>query len=198
MVLTILELILWRTYIMAKKKTAAAKKPAKKTTKKKSETTKKAEETTTGSASGPIFKIVGQYAKDVSFECPAAPFRKEAAKQDLSLEVGLEIKGLSETEHEVVVKLKSVATSGEGDKKDTLFVAEVAYAGVFHLENIPQEKMAPIMAIDGASLLFPFARSILMQAITNGGFRPAMIEPINFHALYMQSQQNAQQGQPVS
>jgi preprotein translocase subunit SecB len=136
----------------------------------------------------PVFKITGQYAKDVSFECPEAPFNKEAGKQDLSLEVGLEVKGLSETDHEVVVKLKSIATAGEGKKKDTLFVAEVSYAGIFHVENIPQEKIGAVMAIDGATLLFPFARSILMQSITNGGFRPAMIEPINFHALYMQAQ----------
>lgn len=137
-----------------------------------------------------VFKILGQYTKDISFECPEAPFMKEATKQDLSLEVGLEIKGLSETDHEVALKLKSVATN---DKKETLFVAEVEYAGIFHAENIPQDKLAPIMAIDGAALLFPFARSILMQSITNGGFRPAMIEPINFHALYMQSQQQQQE-----
>lgn len=141
---------------------------------------------TTKTEENPIFRIVGQFAKDVSFECPEAPFKKESSKQDLSLEVGLEIKGVSETEHEVTVKLKSVATN---DKKETLFVAEVAYSGIFHVENIPQDKMAPLMAIDGASMLFPFARSILMRSISDGGFRPAMIEPINFHALFMQSQQ---------
>ena len=143
---------------------------------------------TNGTEATPVFKIIGQFAKDVSFECPEAPFLKEAAKQDLSLEVGLEVKGVSETDHEVTVKLKSVATVEVDEKKETLFVAEVAYCGIFHIENIPQEKLAPLMAIDGASMLFPFARSILMRSITDGGFRPAMIEPINFHALYMQSQ----------
>lgn len=159
---------------------------AKKATPKKSAAKK--ETAKTADVGTPVFKITGQYAKDVSFECPEAPFNKEAGKQDLSLEVGLEVKGLSETDHEVTVKLKSVATSGEGDKKDTLFVAEVAYSGIFHVENIPEDKLAPVMAIDGATLLFPFARAILMQSISQGGFRPAMIEPINFHALYMQSQ----------
>jgi len=66
---------------------------------------------------------------------------------------------------------------------------EVAYAGVFLLKDIPDQQKGQLLGIEAPALLFPFARQILMGTIASSGFRAPSIEPINFHALYMQQQQ---------
>jgi preprotein translocase subunit SecB len=43
--------------------------------------------------------------------------------------------------------------------------------------------------------MFPYARQVLMQSIIDGGFRPGLIQPINFAQLFMQQQQQAQKAQ---
>ena len=40
--------------------------------------------------------------------------------------------------------------------------------------------------IEGPRLLFPFARQIIADAVRNGGFPPLYIDPIDFHALFLQ------------
>jgi preprotein translocase subunit SecB len=49
-------------------------------------------------------------------------------------------------------------------------------------------------------MLFPFARQILAEAVSNAGFPPLLLDPIDFTAAYMaqlqQGQQQASAGQP--
>ena len=75
---------------------------------------------------------------------------------------------------------------------------DLNYAGVFRLTNIPQENVGPLLMIECPRLLFPFARELIASAISNGGFPPLMLQPIDFVALYqrrladMQAQPSAQ------
>ena len=55
---------------------------------------------------------------------------------------------------EVELKLR-VHAKGE-DRQ--LFLLELAYAGLFRLQNIPEEAMQPILLIQAPHMLFPFAR----------------------------------------
>jgi preprotein translocase subunit SecB len=76
-----------------------------------------------------------------------------------------------------------------------VFAAEMLYAGVFRLENIPQEALHPIVLIECPRMLFPFARQILADATRSGGFPPLMLDPIDFASMYqrrMAEQQKAQ------
>jgi preprotein translocase subunit SecB len=63
----------------------------------------------------------------------------------------------------------------------------VEHAGVFLLKNIPAEHLSAVLAVECASLLFPFTRQIISQVSVDGGFIPFLMEPINFHALYENS-----------
>jgi preprotein translocase subunit SecB len=53
--------------------------------------------------------------------------------------------------------------------------------------------MQQVLAINCPSVLFPYARETLADAVTKAGFPPVHLAPINFEALY---QQQLAQGQP--
>lgn len=132
----------------------------------------------------PSVAINGQYVKDLSFENPNAPMSlvppKSAPKIEVSL--NLEAKGLPENVYEVTLLINAKATSEETN----LFVAEVAYAGLFTLQNVPEDQKELILLIHCPSILFPFARRVLADATRDGGFQPLMLDPIDFAALYQQ------------
>ena len=67
-----------------------------------------------------------------------------------------------------------------------MFNIELEYAGVFRIQNVPQEQVQPIVLIECPRLLFPFAREIIATSVRNGGFPPLMLDPIDFVALYQQ------------
>ena len=50
---------------------------------------------------------------------------------------------------------------------------------------MPQEHIEPVIAVEIPRLLFPFARNIVTQCLTEGGLPPLMLNPIDFAALYM-------------
>ena len=138
-----------------------------------------------------VFSLVGQYVKDLSFECFQPPFKVgEQQVFDLGLAVGSEKVG----DDQFAVRMKLKAEGKTQDNKPA-YLAEMEFVGVFVLKNIPTQHVAPILGIEAPSLMFPYARQVLMQSITDGGFRPGLIQPINFAQLFMQQQQQAQKAQ---
>lgn len=135
----------------------------------------------------PVFSLVSQYVRDLSFECAQVPYKKQTGQNDLNLEIGLGVTPVEGTDlNEVTIKLRGSAKDSEGNP---MYVVEMEYVGAYRCANIPDDRMGPLLAVDGAALIFPFARQIAMNAIQQGGFAAPMIEPVNFGALYMQAQQ---------
>jgi preprotein translocase subunit SecB len=52
------------------------------------------------------------------------------------------------------------------------------------------------MLIECPRLLFPFARQIVATAVSNGGFPPLMLDPVDFAGLYRQNLARAQAAKP--
>jgi preprotein translocase subunit SecB len=151
-----------------------------------------------GGPEGPQIRIqiVGQYVKDLSFENPGAPMNL-TARPGIDLGVDLQARRLDGERFEVELKLRVTA---KADDKP-LFLLELAYGGLFLIQNAPEEILQQILLIDGPHLLFPFARRIVADAVRDGGMPPLMIEPIDFGALYRAKAAEAQQmraGQPLS
>jgi preprotein translocase subunit SecB len=130
----------------------------------------------------PALNALVQFTKDLSFENPNAP--RSLGPQDkapnISVNVNVNAKQLAENEFEVNIMLEGSA--GEG--ANTLFKFELDYAGIFRLQNIPEEQKHPIVMIECPRLLFPFARQIIAEAVRGGGFPPLYLDPIDFAALY--------------
>jgi len=138
----------------------------------------------------PSIHVLGQYIKDLSFENPSAPGSlRQSDKQpqlDINVNVGARPVGQSgELEVEITLEAKAKRAN------ETIFVAEVKYAGVFQIRNVPQDQMGPLVLIECPRLLFPFARQILADATRQGGFPPLLIDPIDFVALYRQKMAEA-------
>ena len=133
---------------------------------------------------GPQLNALAQYIKDLSFENPNAPnsLGPQENGPNISIQVNVNAKQLSETDFEVSLSLEGSA--GEG--ADTLFKFELDYAGVFRVAGIPSDQVHPVVMIECPRLLFPFARQIVADSVRNGGFPPLYIDPIDFAGLYRQ------------
>ena len=77
-----------------------------------------------------------------------------------------------------------------------LFAFDLTFAGIFRLQNVPQEHLQPILLIECPRLLFPFAREIIATAVRNGGFAPLLLDPVDFVALYQQRMAQARPRSP--
>jgi preprotein translocase subunit SecB len=132
----------------------------------------------------PKFSILAQYTKDLSFENPNAPrtLGAQTTAPNISIQINVNARQLAPTDFEVSLMLEG----GAGQGADTMFKFELNYAGVFRVENFPPEQVQPVVMIEGPRILFPFARQIVADAVRGGSYPPLYIDPIDFHALYLQ------------
>jgi len=139
---------------------------------------------TSPSQASPLF-VNTQYVKDLSFENPSAPAslvggQKISPKVDVSVDVSA--RRMQEKLFEVVLRIRVNASHDD----NVLFLAEVDYAGVFTVGDIPEEEIEPEVLIHAPQLLFPFARAIIADNVRDGGFAPLLVQPIDFAVLYNQ------------
>ena len=145
---------------------------------------------------GPQLSVLGQYIKDFSFENPNAP-RSLAPKETqpaINIQINVGVGQLAPTDFEVALKLEGKAEA-EGL---VLFAFDLTFAGVFRIQNVPQEHLHPLVMIECPRLLFPFAREIVGTAVRNGGFAPLLLAPVDFVALYQQRLAAAQAEQAAN
>jgi preprotein translocase subunit SecB len=130
----------------------------------------------------PSMRILGQYLKDLSFENPHAPqsLAPQKSQPEINISINVNARNLGPADFEVELHIDAKATS----ESKVVFAAEILYAGVFHLENFPQNMLHPAVLIECPRMLFPFARQILGDATRNGGFPPLMLDPIDFAGMY--------------
>jgi preprotein translocase subunit SecB len=132
----------------------------------------------------PQIAVLAQYIKDLSFENPHAP-RSMAPTQEqpsISVQVKVEAAPLSQTDVEVALRFEGKAESAG----TVLFMFDLVFAGVFRIQNVPQENIQPLVMIECPRLLFPFAREIIATSVRNGGFPPLLLDPVDFVGLYHQ------------
>ncbi|MBI4724358.1 MAG: protein-export chaperone SecB [Rhodomicrobium sp.] len=134
------------------------------------------------SALHPQVNVLGQYIKDLSFECPDAMrfFRGPGKNPNLQINFNVEVRNVQENAFEVGLALEGEAKSDEG----LLYKIELVYAGAFMLRNLPQEAVQPVLFIECPALLFPFVRRIVADLSREAGFPPLLLDPIDFAGLY--------------
>ena len=140
-------------------------------------------------ATGAPIQINAQYIKDFSFENPRAPasLRPQSSQPRIDVNVDVQASKVSKDENlfEVVLKITANATV----ESDLLFLADLTYAGLFMLQVPDEQSMHAALLVECPRLLFPFARAIVADATRDGGFPPLLIQPVDFAAMYRQSQQ---------
>jgi len=89
----------------------------------------------------------------------------------------------------------ATVTAKAGER--TLFLAEVAQAGIFSVRNVPAQELDPLLGIGCPTILFPYLRESISDLVTRGGFPPVLLNPVSFEALYMQRQQQGAAQRPA-
>ncbi|MEC3861351.1 protein-export chaperone SecB [Mesobacterium sp. TK19101] len=128
--------------------------------------------------------VLAQFVRDMSFENILAQKGASGEVQpDVTVQVNLDAKKRT-ADHQFEVVLKLRVDSKSKDAGEQLFLLELDYAGVFHIENVPDEQMHPFLLIECPRMLFPFVRRIVSDVTRDGGFPPLNLENIDFLALY--------------
>ena len=145
-----------------------------------------------------------QFIKDLSFEVPGAPLIYSTLKAPPRVDINLDVQARrlqeGQSVFEVTLAIRAEATepnpaANGGAAGPRVFLAELAYSGVFTLQGIPDNTVEPVLLVECPRILFPFARSILSDVTRDGGFPPVLLQPIDFLALWQSRRQ--QQTPPV-
>lgn len=135
----------------------------------------------------PQFNLQRIYVKDLSFESPKAPavFQSEWSPQ-VNLDLSTRNNKLQDDIYEVVLSLSVTVTNGE---EEVTFIAEVQQAGIFAISGLDEESMRHTLGAFCPNILFPYAREAVDNLVLRGSFPPLMLAPVNFDALFAQSEQ---------
>ena len=143
-------------------------------------------------------RILAQYVRDLSFENVLA---RKGVTGEVSPEIAVQVsldgrKRGGDNQYEVTTKL--TATSKTKSTGDVLFMLEIEYVGVFHIEGVPEAQLHPYLLIECPRITFPFLRRIVSDVTRDGGFPPLNLEMIDFVALYRNELARRAQTQPAA
>ena len=123
------------------------------------------------------------YVKDLSFETPNSPqvfLEKWEPELDLQLRSWASL--LNDNTHEVILELTVTAKL----KDKTAYLLEVKLAGIFDVIGYDQKQLATVTHNACPQILFPYARELVSDLVTRGGFPQLLLAPMNFDVLYRQ------------
>jgi len=145
--------------------------------------------------------VLAQFVRDMSFENMVAQkgLTGGEVQPDIQVAVSLDARKRP-TEHQFEVITKFRVTSKNKKNDDTLFLLELEYGGIFHVEGVPDEQLHPFLLIECPRLLFPFVRRIISDVTRDGGFPPLNVDTVDFLALYRQelARRAAEKEQPAA
>ena len=135
---------------------------------------------------GPEFGIQRIYIKDLSLEVPDSPaVFLEQWEPALNLDLKTNTSSIEENLHEVELTVTVTVKL----KEKTAFLVEVKQAGIFSLKDFPEDQVKPMLGSFCPNILYPYAREAITSAVTKAGFPQLYLTPVNFDALYQQSQE---------
>lgn len=145
----------------------------------------------TGAAEQPTFQIEKLYVKDLSLEVPNAPqIFMQAEGPQLEIQVRNEARQFSDGLFDVVVTVTVTARAGE----KTIFLAEVAQAGIFAVRGVPEGELEPLLAVACPTILYPYAREAISDLVTRAGFPAVLLQPMSFEQMYLERRRQAADG----
>jgi preprotein translocase subunit SecB len=141
------------------------------------------------------FTLQKIYTKDLSFETPGAPkVFTEKWEPTVDFNLGTHSEALEENLHEITLTVTVTVKVAD----QTAYLVEVCQAGVFFLTGFETQEMGAMIGSFCPNILFPYAREVVSDLVSKGGFPQLLLAPVNFDALYSQHLQQAQQQAPGS
>jgi len=142
------------------------------------------EQASTGTESeSPVFNMQRVYIKDLSVEMPNAPhiFLEQTAPQ-VEVNIGIGGQRLAESLFESTI---TVTVTTKIDDK-VLYLIEATQAGIFELANIPEDQIDPLIGIVCPTMLYPYLRANVADAINRTSLPALHLTDVNFQVLYQQ------------
>lgn len=137
---------------------------------------------------GGQFSLQRIYVKDLSFESPMPINQRLQTQPSVQQDLNTQINKVGEEYYEVILQL--TITVKQEDK--VAFLVEVHQAGFFHIKGIEGPQLQHLLSTMCPNILFPYAREVVDNLATRGGFPPLMLPPINFDSIYAQAMAEAQ------
>lgn len=136
------------------------------------------------------FTLQKIYLKDMSFETPHSPqIFQEQWNPTVNMDIQNTVNKLAEDSYEVVIAVTVMVKFND----KTVYLIEVQQAGIFHISGFPEDILRRTLATICPNILFPFAREVVADLVTRGGFPQLLLAPVNFEALYQQHQEELKQ-----
>jgi preprotein translocase subunit SecB len=125
------------------------------------------------------------YLKDASYESPNGPRlpTNQNWEPKFQLNMNTAAEALGPDVREVLLTITLEAKQGD----NTLYLVEVKQAGVFSISGASQDDLKRLIGSFCPSVLFPYAREVVSDLITKGGFPQFLLPLVNFDALFQQA-----------
>ncbi|PIE47023.1 MAG: protein-export chaperone SecB [Gammaproteobacteria bacterium] len=131
------------------------------------------------------------YTKDMSLEVPGAEVFTKEWNPDLDISLSSSAEKIDDSHHQVILTVTVNAKNAD----ETAFIAEVHQAGIFLLNNIPEDQLPHLLGAYCPNVLFPYAREVISDIVSRGSFPQLLLQPVNFDQVFLQNQQAAAEEQ---
>jgi len=130
------------------------------------------------------------YLKDCSYESPNGPRlpNNQTWEPKFQLNMNTSAEELSPEVREVLLTITVEAKQGDA----TLYLVEVKQAGLFSITGASPEDLKRLIGSFCPNVLFPYAREVVSDLISKGGFPNFLLPLVNFDALFAQASQSPQ------
>jgi len=142
----------------------------------------------------PQFTIEKIYLKDLSLEIPNAPqifLQLENPQIEISVHNGAAALDQPAGLYEAVLTVTVTAKL----KDKTVFLVEVAQAGIFRILNLPATDTDAVLGVLCPNTLLPYAREAVSSLLIRAGFPPVVLQHMSFDAAYQERLRQMQQEQ---
>lgn len=140
---------------------------------------------------GPEFAIQRLYLKDMSLETPNTPkIFLEKWEPQLHMDLATDASQVLDAEKSIREVVLTVTVTVKL-KETVAFLVEVKQSGIFLVKGFPEDQLLHLLGSYCPTILYPYAREVVTDAVSRAGFPQLYLAPMNFEALYQQQQEAA-------
>lgn len=136
------------------------------------------------------FALQRIYVKDLSFEVPNAPAVFLGTWQpEVNVELSTQTISMDDGKNYEVILSLTITVKNDGI---LAFLVEVQQAGIFLIDDVPDEQLGQLLGAYCPNLLFPYARETVSDLVSRGSFPQLLLAPVNFDAVFAEAHRNRQ------